>query len=97
MLSLIHILLSDEGRLSVVIPTDSHHSLESANPDANVVVTPSDHVVMDVPEFKRVVGNCLKFTAETDSIVTLGMKATRPETCLLYTSSACMANVADTV
>lgn len=54
--------------------------IKSANPDANVVVTPSDHVVMDVPEFKRVVGNCLKFTAETDSIVTLGMKATRPET-----------------
>ncbi len=50
------------------------------NPLANIVVTPSDHVVMNVPEFRRVVTNCLKFTGETDSIVTLGMKATRPET-----------------
>lgn len=54
--------------------------IKSQCPEANIVVTPSDHVVMDVPEFKRVVTNCLKFTGETDSIVTLGMKASRPET-----------------
>lgn len=49
-------------------------------PTANVVVTPSDHIVMNVPEFQRVIKNCLLFTSETDSIVTLGMHATRPET-----------------
>ena len=49
-------------------------------PTANIVVTPSDHVVLDVQEFRRVVTNCMKFTGETDAIVTLGMKATRPET-----------------
>lgn len=54
--------------------------IKSQCPDANVVVTPSDHIVMDVPEFKRVITNCLRFTGETDSIVTLGMHATRPET-----------------
>ena len=31
-------------------------------------------------EFRRVVSSALSFTAETDSIVTLGMKPTRPET-----------------
>ena len=54
--------------------------IKTQNPLANIVVTPSDHVVMNVPEFRRVITNCLKFTGETDSIVTLGMKATRPET-----------------
>lgn len=49
-------------------------------PQANIVVTPSDHVVTDVIEFQRVVSQCLKFTKETDSIVTLGMKPSRPET-----------------
>jgi mannose-1-phosphate guanylyltransferase len=34
---------------------------------------------MDVNEFHRVINSTLKFVAETDSIVTLGMKATRPE------------------
>ena len=49
------------------------------DPMANIVVTPSDHVVTDVVEFQRVVGQCLKFTQET-AIVTLGMKPNRPET-----------------
>ena len=49
-------------------------------PGANVIVTPSDHVVTDVQEFRRVVTSCLKFTSETDAILTLGMKPTRPET-----------------
>lgn len=47
---------------------------------ANIVVSPSDHIVMNSDEFRRVVRQCLKFTGETDAIITLGMKATRPET-----------------
>ena len=44
------------------------------------MVSPSDHVVMDVQEFRRVISTCLKFTSESDAIVTLGMKPSRPET-----------------
>lgn len=54
--------------------------IKSQDPSANIVVTPSDHIVMNTEEFRRVVKNCLAFTSETDAIVTLGMKATRPET-----------------
>lgn len=54
--------------------------IKKKNPKANVVVTPSDHIVMDVNEFQRVISSGLKFTAETDAIVTLGMKPNRPET-----------------
>lgn len=50
------------------------------DPKANIVVTPSDHLVVNIPEFQRVINESLHFTAESDSIVTLGMKATRPET-----------------
>ena len=49
-------------------------------PTANIVVTPSDHIVLNIHEFRRVISNSLSFTSETDAIVTLGMKATRPET-----------------
>ncbi len=49
-------------------------------PNANIVITPSDHIVVNIQEFRRVINSCLSFTGETDSIVTLGMKATRPET-----------------
>ena len=47
---------------------------------ANIVVTPSDHIVTEVIEFQRVINESLSFTSETDAIVTLGMKAVRPET-----------------
>ena len=50
------------------------------NPKANMVVTPSDHVVMDVKEFQRVVNSALAFTDGNDAILTLGMRPTRPET-----------------
>ena len=48
--------------------------IKSKDPKANVVVTPSDHIVMDVKEFQRVISECMKFTCDTDAIVTLGMK-----------------------
>lgn len=50
------------------------------NPHANVVVTPSDHIVTNNDEFRRVITQCLNFTASSDAIITLGMKPTRPET-----------------
>lgn len=50
------------------------------DPNANIVVTPSDHVVMNVSEFQRVITSSLNFASETDAIITLGMKPTRPET-----------------
>ncbi len=62
------------------------------DPQANVVVSPSDHVVMDVAEFQRVIGEALKFTEKSDAILTLGMKPTRPETGYGYVE-ACMDGV----
>ncbi|MBO4802420.1 MAG: mannose-1-phosphate guanylyltransferase [Bacteroidaceae bacterium] len=54
--------------------------IKSTDPKANIVVSPADHVVLNTDEFRRVIQSALRFTAETDSIVTLGMKPTRPET-----------------
>ena len=54
--------------------------IKSIDPTANIVVTPSDHIVTDTKEFQRVIKECMKFTSETDAIVTLGMKPNRPET-----------------
>lgn len=54
--------------------------IKEADPKANIVVSPADHIVTNGSEFRRVVSSALQFTSETDSIVTLGMKPTRPET-----------------
>lgn len=54
--------------------------IKSKDPKANVVVTPSDHIVTDVEEFRRIIKLCMDFTQDSDAIVTLGMKPNRPET-----------------
>ena len=54
--------------------------IKSKDPKANIVVTPSDHIVTNTEEFRRVIKSCLDFTLVSDAIVTLGMKPTRPET-----------------
>ena len=58
----------------------ANNLIKVKDPKANIVVSPSDHIVTNENEFRRVVTQCLKFTGETDAIVTLGMKPTRPET-----------------
>ena len=66
------------------------------DPKANIVVSPSDHLVLNVPEFQRVISSALQYASETDAIVTLGMKPTRPETGYGYIqtdlSAACERN-----
>ena len=56
------------------------YRIKAKDPEGNIVVTPSDHIVMNTVEFQRIIKGALAFSAETDGIVTLGMKPTRPET-----------------
>ncbi len=66
--------------------------IKSQDPTANIVVTPSDHIVTNTTEFQRVISECMKFTSDTDAIVTLGMKPTRPETGYGYIQANLSAN-----
>ncbi|MBR6032143.1 MAG: mannose-1-phosphate guanylyltransferase [Bacteroidaceae bacterium] len=54
--------------------------IKAQDPKANIVVTPSDAIVMDTQEYQRVISSSLKFVSESDAMVTLGMKPNRPET-----------------
>lgn len=75
-----HILLEPCRRNTAPCVAYVSWRIKSENPKANIVVSPSDHLVLNNKEFERVIKNTLNFTAETDAIVTLGMKPTRPET-----------------
>ena len=54
--------------------------IRQKNPSANVVVTPADALVVDVDDFRKVIGRALEFTATGHRIVTVGIRPTRPET-----------------
>lgn len=54
--------------------------IKKLNTKANIVVSPSDHLVVDIQAFQSAIDDSLFFAAETDAVVTLGLKPTRPET-----------------
>lgn len=68
--------------------------IKAQDPKANMVVTPSDHIVMNVKEFQRVITSAMEFTSASDAILTLGMKPTRPETGYGYIESDLSASSA---
>ncbi len=50
------------------------------NPNANIIVAPSDHLIADEKEFNRVVLEGLEFVKNQDVLLTLGIMPNRPET-----------------
>jgi mannose-1-phosphate guanylyltransferase len=58
------------------------------HPQANIVVTPSDALVINTDEFRRIIGNAIRFASEGERVVTLGIKPTRPETGYGYIAAA---------
>ena len=50
------------------------------DPEANIVVSPADHVIANVAEFRRVISEALGYTAGKDILVTLGIQPSRPDT-----------------
>lgn len=54
--------------------------LYNLNPDANVVVTPADHLIRKEAHFNQVISEGLAFTRNTNSILTLGITPSRPDT-----------------
>ncbi len=75
-----HILLEPCRRNTAPCIAYVSWKIKSRYPKANLVITPSDHIVVDVTEFQRVIRLAMNYTKNTDAVVTLGMKPNRPET-----------------
>lgn len=75
-----HILLEPCMRNTAPCVAYVSWKILAEDPDAAIVVSPSDHLVADTAEFQRVVGLGLDFVRAGQRILTLGMKPTRPET-----------------
>lgn len=75
-----HILAEPQARNTAPCIAWACWKIKTEDEHANIVVTPSDAVVMNPVEFRRVIGNSLEFTSHNDAIVTIGIKLSRPET-----------------
>src|ERR1700761_1899825 len=54
--------------------------IENLNPDAAIVVAPSDHLILDEAAFIATIEKSLKAASENDCLITLGIKPSRPDT-----------------
>lgn len=60
------------------------YKIKIKNPNANLIVAPSDHVILKEEEFIHQINNALDFVKENNALLTLGIKPCRPETAYGY-------------
>ena len=54
--------------------------IRSINPDAIMVVEPSDHLITKEDTFIKAIRSCMKKAEEEDCLITIGIRPTRPDT-----------------
>ena len=58
----------------------ANYRIHQENPDAIVIVAPSDHVILKIDEFVKDINIAVKAAAKHDWLLTLGIKPSRPDT-----------------
>lgn len=56
------------------------HKVKLKDPEARMIVTPSDHLILKEEEFVKQINNALLFLEQKEALLTLGIKPNRPET-----------------
>ena len=56
------------------------YHINSFAPDANIVVAPSDHLILKEDEFLNIIQNAYEFVEKNNTLLTLGIRPSRPET-----------------
>lgn len=75
-----NILLEPAARNTAPCIAYASWKIRLHHPHANIAVTPSDALVIDCDEYRRIIRQALEFTSANNAIVTVGIKPTRPET-----------------
>lgn len=75
-----HILTEPVARNTAPCITYACWKIKKHHPDANIVVTPADALVINTDEFRRAIAKALLMTDQSKAIVTIGIKPCRPET-----------------
>ncbi|MBC7912793.1 MAG: mannose-1-phosphate guanylyltransferase [Pyrinomonadaceae bacterium] len=56
------------------------HKINMLNPEASIVVAPSDHLILNTERFVEDIKNSLEAASRNDCLITLGIKPSRPDT-----------------
>lgn len=74
------VLCEPVGRNTAPCIAYAAYLLLAENPDAEMIVTPSDHLILNETDFRSIIGECLSFARANDALLTVGIKPTRPDT-----------------
>ncbi len=56
------------------------HKIHALNPDANIILSPADHLILDERAFESTMQESLELVSKNDVLLTLGIQPTRPDT-----------------
>ena len=75
-----NILLEPMRRNTAPCIAYASYRIQASNPKANIVVAPSDHLIINEKMFIQTIQSGLEFTKDRDVLLTLGIHPTKPET-----------------
>lgn len=74
-----HMLVEPVNRNTAPSVAWANMRIKRANPDANIIITPSDQLVLDEASFMRSLETGISYVSEHDVLLVMGVKPTRPE------------------
>lgn len=74
------ILLEPSRRNTAPCIAYANYKIQKKNPDAKIVVAPSDHLILKEKKFAKTIKEAFNFVEKNKVLLTLGMKPNRPET-----------------
>ncbi len=75
-----HILLESQRRNTATCIAWATYHIQAINPEAVVLVAPSDHLILREEEFRRCIDEGFRFVSQNEKLLTLGITPNRPET-----------------
>ena len=82
------ILVEPQRRNTAPCVAWAAHHIKAKNKDANIVITPADHVILNETLFKESIDKSFELAASKDVLLTLGINPTRVETAYGYIQKA---------
>ena len=58
----------------------ANHKIQKRNPNASIIVTPADHLILNETKFLKVLSEGIEFVQDGNKLLTLGIHPSRPET-----------------
>ena len=74
------VLCEPIGRNTAPCIAYAAYTLRKINPEAEMIVTPADHLILNETDFHAIIRECLEFADRHDALMTVGIKPRRPDT-----------------